>query len=74
LPRRGGDRFVFEHVTVAKAADRFELRPAAEFTVDVAAKTVDEVTLDPTRSVRAGVAGSPLHEGARPGSYVPLKL
>ena len=49
------DRFVFEHVTVAKAADRFELRPAAEFTVDVAAKTVDEVTLDPSRSVRAAV-------------------
>jgi hypothetical protein len=72
LPRRDGDRFVFEHVTVAKS-DRFELRPAAEFTVDVAAKTVDEVTLDPTRSVRAAVAGSPLHEGARPGSYVPLK-
>ncbi|MEO7134077.1 MAG: hypothetical protein ABI024_07630 [Vicinamibacterales bacterium] len=73
LPNRDGGRFVFEHVTVAKAATRFKLRPAAEFTVDVAAKTVDEVTLDPSRSVRAAVAGSPLHEGARPGSYVPLK-
>jgi hypothetical protein len=73
LPRHDGGRFVFEHVTIAKAADRFELRPAAEFTVDVAANTVDEETIDPSRSVRAAVAGSPLHEGARPGSYVPLK-
>ena len=73
LPRHAGGRFVFEHVTIAKTRDRFELRPAAEFTVDVAAKTVDEVTIDPSRSVRAAVAGSPLHEGARPGSYVPLK-
>ena len=73
LPQRDGGRFVFEHVTVAKAADRFELRPAAEFMVDAAANTVDEVTLDPTRSVRAAVAGSPLHEGAKPGSYLPLK-
>ena len=73
LPSHDSGRFVFEHVTIAKTADRFELRPAAEFTVDLAAKTVDEVTLDRSRSVRAAVAGSPLHEGARPGSYVPLK-
>ena len=49
------------------------LQPVAEFTVDVAAGTVDEATLDPSRSVRAPIAGSPVHEGARPGSYVPLK-
>jgi hypothetical protein len=73
LPLHPGNVLVFEHVTVAKGADRFELRPAAEFTVDVAAGTVEEVTIDPSRSVRAAVAGSPLHEGARPGSYVPLK-
>ena len=73
LPRQEGSRFVFEHVTVAKAADKFELRPAAEFTVDVVANTVEEATLDPTHSVRAAVKGSPLHEGRRPGSYVPLK-
>ncbi|HEX8027871.1 MAG TPA: hypothetical protein VF491_05390 [Vicinamibacterales bacterium] len=73
LPKQQDSRFVFEHVTVAKNADGFELRPAAEFTVDVAANTVTDVTLDPTRSVRAPVKGSPLHEGTRPGSYVPLK-
>lgn len=73
LPRRERSRLVFEHVTVAKMADRFELRPAAEFTVDVVANAVNEVTIDPSRSVRAAVAGSPLHEGAKPGSYVPLK-
>lgn len=73
LPRRAGSRFVFEHVRVVARADRFELVPAAEFTVDVAAGMVTEATLDPSLPVREAVAGSPLHEGARPGTYAPLK-
>lgn len=73
LPRKAGSVFVFEHVRIVAREDRFELVPAAEFTVDVAAGTVVEVTLDPSLPVREPVAGSPLHEGARPGSYAPLK-
>jgi hypothetical protein len=73
VPRAPGSRLVFEHVSVMKRPDRFDLVPAAEFTVDLEAGTIDEVTLDPTRSVRAPIANSPVHEGARPGSYVPLK-
>ena len=73
LPRHAGSVFVFEHVRVVAREDRFELVPAAEFTVDVAAGTVAEVTLDPSLPVRAPIAGSPLHESARPGSYAPLK-
>ena len=68
-----GSRLLFEHVSVVKLPDRFELVPRAEFTVDVNAGTVDEVTLDHSYSVRAPIAGSPVHEGARPGSYAPLK-
>lgn len=73
LPRHNGGVFVFEHVRVIPLEDRFTLVPAAEFTVDVAAETVHEVTLDPSLSVRAPVPGSPLHESTRPGSYAPLK-
>lgn len=73
LPRHDGGVFVFEHVRVVAREDRFTFVPAAEFTVDVAAGTVDEVTLDPSLPVREPVAGSPLHESARPGSYAPLK-
>ena len=64
---------LFEHVRVVARQDRFDLVPAAEFTVDVAAGTVKEVTLDPSLPVREPIAGSPLHESARPGSYAPLK-
>jgi hypothetical protein len=73
VPVAPGSRLLFEHVSLVKRGDRFEFVPAAEFTVDVAAGTVDEVTLDPTRSVRAPIAGSPVHEGAKPGSYAPLR-
>ena len=73
LPREAGGVFVFEHVRVVPREDRFAFVPAAEFTVDVAAGTVDEVTLDPSLPVRAPIDGSPVHESARPGSYAPLK-
>lgn len=73
MPHAAGSRLLFEHVRVIKLPGRFELSPAAEFTVDVNAGTVDEVTLDSSYSVRAAIAGSPVHEGARPGSYAPLK-
>lgn len=73
VPRSPDHVLVFEHVSVVKKADCFVQQPAAEFVVDVERGTVEETTLDPTRPVRAGIAVSPLHEGARPGSYVPLK-
>jgi hypothetical protein len=72
LPRQAGGVFVFEHVRVVAREDRFVFVPAAEFTVDVAAGTVTEVTLDPSLPVHEPIAGSPLHESARPGSYAPL--
>lgn len=73
VPRTPGHVLVFEHVSIVKKSDHFAHVPAAEFIVDVERGTVDEKTLDPTRSVRAGIAESPIVEGARPGSYVPLK-
>lgn len=73
VPRDPGSRLVFQHVSVLKRADRFELVPAADFIVDLEAGTVEEVTLDAARSVRAAIDASPLHEAARPGTYAPLK-
>lgn len=66
------DVLVFEYLNVKKAEDRFEFVPVAEFRVDVADESVTEHVLDASCSVRAAHAVSPVHEGTRPGTYVPL--
>ena len=63
----------FDYVTIRKADDRFEFVTVATYTVDAAAGTIDENLFDPSFSVRATLSGSPVHEGVKPGSYVPLK-
>jgi hypothetical protein len=63
---------VFEYVAVVKTPSRFEHVTVAEYTVDLQAATVQAVIMRPDLSVHAPHAGSRLHEGARPGSYVPL--
>jgi hypothetical protein len=72
IPVTAAARLVFEWVLVAKEADRFEFVPVAEFAVDPRTAVIDETVLSRTVSVRAAHAGSPVHEGARPGSYAPL--
>ena len=71
LPVRRGGRVRFEYVQVVKGPDRFEFRPIAEFDVDLSRGTVTERTLDASFSPRAAARHSPVHEGVRPGSYVP---
>ena len=73
VPRQAGNGLVYEYVAVIKMPDRFDLRPIAEFVVDVERELIEEITLDPTRSIRAPIAASPVHEAARPGTYAPLK-
>lgn len=63
----------FDYMTIRKGDSGFEFLKVAEYVVDVDAKTVVERVLDKNFSVRAPLAISPVHEGARPGSYVPLK-
>jgi hypothetical protein len=63
----------FEYLSICKTDDRFEFVAVAEYTVDPAAGTVDERILSDAVSVRAAHAASPVFEGARPGSYAPLK-
>lgn len=63
----------FEYVSICKAVDHFEYVTVAEYEVDPAAETIEERTLNEIVSVRAAHPASPVHEGVRPGSYVPLK-
>jgi hypothetical protein len=66
-------RLVFEWVAVIGQPDRFDYVSVAEYTADLARGTVDEAVLSDAVSVRAPSAASPVHEGARPGSYAPLE-
>jgi hypothetical protein len=68
-----GERLVFEWVAVVGQADRFAFVTVAEYTTDVTSRRVDEVVLSDVMSVRAPASASPVHEGARPGSYAPLE-
>lgn len=63
----------FEYVSICKAEDRFDFVTIAEYTVDPAAATIEERIINEIVSVRAAHALSPIQEGARPGTYAPLK-
>jgi hypothetical protein len=63
----------FDYVSIRKGNDKFEFVTVATYTVDVEAETITERVFDRNFSVRAALSGSPVHEGMRPGSYVPLK-
>jgi len=63
---------VFEYVGIEKDKKRFEFTTVTEYIVDPRNATVTENVLNERYDVRAPYAGSPLHEGAKPGSYAPL--
>ncbi len=63
---------VFEYVSIRKMNDQFAFVPVAEYRVQSGTGLVTERILDPEISVRAAHPVSPVHEGARPGSYAPL--
>ena len=73
------ESFGIEGMTVSEASGfgrqrgHTEVYRGAEYTVDLKAATVRENILSDAVSVRAAHAVSPVYEGARPGSYVPLK-
>jgi len=67
---RGSD-VVFEYMSMRKDRGRFEFAPIAEYTVDLEAGTVVERVIDPSVSARAASPVSPVHAGAKPGSYAP---
>lgn len=67
-----GDQLIFEYVSLKKEVNGFVFVPVAEYWVDPVAGNVVEQVLDPSVSVRSPHAVSPVHEGARPGTYAPL--
>lgn len=73
LPCDRDDLLVFEYVSLVKRPSRFEFVPLAEYTVDLSDNSIRRTVLSTELSVHAAHAGSPLHEGATPGSYVPLE-
>lgn len=73
VPCDPGSTLVFEYVSVMKRDDRFDFVPVAEYVVDSGRRSVLERVLDHSVSVRAAAAASPIHEAARPGSYVPVR-
>jgi hypothetical protein len=66
------DLIVFEYISITKTPTQFEYAAVSEYVVDLVTAAVSERILDQQVNVRAAHAASPLHEGARPGSYVPL--
>jgi hypothetical protein len=67
-----GEALVFEYVSVTKGGDRFGYHSVAEYRVDPARTSIEELIKDSSVSVHAAHAASPVHEGAVPGSYAPL--
>ncbi len=64
---------LFEYVSIRKFSDRFGFVSVAEYFVDPVEAIVTERVLDSNFSVHSGLSISPIHEGSRPGSYVPLR-
>ena len=73
VPHEQNSLLVFRYVSVLKRENRFDFHPVAEYVVDVDRAVVSDRILDEFMSVHAPTATSPIHEGARPGSYAPLR-
>jgi hypothetical protein len=73
VPRPADAVLVFEYIGIHKTENEFEFLTVAEYVVDTTAGEVTEHMLNDQVSVYAAHDASPLHEGARPGSYAPLK-
>ena len=71
VPIAPGSTLVFEYQSVVKRAERFDIVPVAEFHVDVVHGAVTEHQIG-AAPLRGPAERSPIHEGVRPGSYVPL--
>ena len=64
---------VFEYIGIEKDEKQFAFLAVAEYIVDPLNETVTEKVLNERYDVHAAYAGSPLHEGGKPGSYAPLR-
>ncbi|HEY6805803.1 MAG TPA: hypothetical protein VI306_19645 [Pyrinomonadaceae bacterium] len=65
---------VFEYIAISKTETAFEFEAVAEYVVDPVTGTITETVINEKIDVRAPHQASPLHEGARPGSYAPRQV
>ena len=61
----------FDYVSVRKQAGRFVHVATRRYLFDPVSGAITEEILDPVFDPRASARTSPIHEGARPGSYAP---
>lgn len=73
IPRAASSRLVFEWVSIAALPEHFAYVPVAEYSVDLDAGTVTDVKLGNPVLAHGAAMRSPVHEGAMPGSYAPLR-
>jgi hypothetical protein len=73
VPRPPDAILVFEYIGIHKTETEFEFLAVADYVVDIDAGKITEHRLNDRVSVYAAHEASPLHEGALPGSYAPLK-
>jgi hypothetical protein len=71
VPCPAGHTLIFEYISIRKQDKGFDFVPAAEYEVDPITGKITERILDPAISVHAAHAVSPVHEGVRPGTYIP---
>ena len=71
IPHHADSDLIFEWVFVAPRSRHFEYVPIAEFAVDTGAASITETVLSRETTVHGVPDYSPVHEGARPGSYAP---
>jgi hypothetical protein len=71
VPTESGGLLIFECLAIEKLPSEFRFVPVTEFLVAPEAGRVEEHSLDQARSLGVPVAGSSVHESARPGSYAP---
>lgn len=71
IPHAPSSELVFEWVDVVDRGDRFDYDPAMEFAVRLHDESITETALRDGPAPWRPAVVSPLHEGARPGSYAP---
>lgn len=64
---------VFQYMAIRKRERDFCFSPVIEYVVDPRAGTVRDRPLEASFSVHAAAQTSPVHPGARPGSYAPAE-
>ena len=61
----------FEYVSIVKQSTHFQFVPIVNYRVDLDKGEVTETTVNRIVSVQDATDTSPVHEGQRPGSYMP---